>query len=69
MKSNTLCNCDVVTKLDSHLPFFLGKKEQQAGRTKSLQGSLEEKIKEITCTIFLRHNFPEAAELHACAHL
>lgn len=69
MKRNTPCHCDTVTKLYSNLPSFLGKNEQQAGRTKSLQGSLEEKIKEITCTIVLRHNFPEAAELQACAHL
>lgn len=69
MKSNTLCHCYIVTKLYSNHPSFLGRNEQQAGRTKSLQGSLEEKIKEITCTIFLRHNFPEAAELQACAHL
>lgn len=47
MKRNTPCHCDTVTKLYSNLPSFLGKNEQQAGRTKSLQGSLEEKIKEI----------------------
>lgn len=69
MKRNTPCHCDTVTKLYSNLPSILGKNEQQAERTKSLQGSLEEKIKEITCAIVLRHNSPEAAELQACAHL